>query len=92
MRLGFLVPDLHGNVAAAVGSSFDAVSDALRYDAWGRLVASITRSLPSPWRYQGSLEVSAPGTSELYDAGPALCSPDTGPRFPRWTFSARPWR
>ena len=64
---GWLLPDLHGNVAAAVSSDGTAVTDAFRYDAYGQLLDKTTSVLPSPWRYQGRLLLSTPGNTDLYD-------------------------
>ena len=58
---GYLLPDLHGNELAAVGAAGTTISDAFAYDAYGVLVASVTSSLPTPWRYQGRLLESAAG-------------------------------
>jgi RHS repeat-associated protein len=64
---GWLLPDLHGNVAAAVGSTGATVSDAFRYDPYGKVVASTTSALPTPWRYQGRLLESSGSDPALYD-------------------------
>jgi len=76
--LSFLVPDLHGNVAAAATWNFGTITDAFRYDAYGRLIAATTSSLPTPWRYQGRMLVSATGAADLYDAGARFYSPGLG--------------
>jgi YD repeat-containing protein len=68
--VGFLLPDLHGNTAAALNSSATSITDAFAYDAYGNTVASVTSALPTPWRYQGRILESAPGTPDLYDFGP----------------------
>jgi len=47
---GWSLPDLHGNVAAILGSTGSSVSDAFRYGAYGRTVGT-TSSLPTPWRF-----------------------------------------
>jgi RHS repeat-associated protein len=73
---GWLVPDLHGNIAAAVNSAGTAISDAFRYDPYGKVVASATSSLPTPWRYQGRLLESSGSDPALYDFG--FRSYDTG--------------
>jgi hypothetical protein len=44
---GWLLPDLHGAIAAALGSSGGSVSDAFRYSAYGMTLAKTTSSLPS---------------------------------------------
>jgi RHS repeat-associated protein len=75
---GYILADLHGNVAAAMGASAATISDAFAYDAWGNIVASVTSTLPTPWRYQGRILESAPGTPELYDFGARSYSPSIG--------------
>ena len=76
--LSFLVPDLHGSVAACVAWNFTSITDAFRYDAYGRTVASVTSGSPTPWRYQGRMLVSASGAADLYDAGARFYSPGLG--------------
>ena len=63
--LGF---DLHGNTALAENAS-KVITDALRYDAWGELIASTTSVLPTPWRHQGRLDVGPDASNPLYDFG-----------------------
>ena len=75
---GLLIPDLHGNVAAAVSADFTSTTDALRYDAYGSVAAAVTSALPTPWRYQGRLLVSPSGSADLYDAGARFYSPGLG--------------
>jgi YD repeat-containing protein len=51
------LPDLHGNTAAGIDSAETTVSDAWRYDGYGRSAASTTSSgLANPWTYQGRLD------------------------------------
>ncbi|MEP7378472.1 MAG: RHS repeat-associated core domain-containing protein [Chloroflexota bacterium] len=68
---GWLLPDLHGNVAGALGSNGSAVSDAFRYSAYGTSIGASTSSLPSPWRFQGRLALNSDDGSgnntDLYD-------------------------
>jgi RHS repeat-associated protein len=67
---GWTLPDLHGDIAGYANVGLTAVTDAFRYDPYGELLASVTSTTPSPWRYQGKLlENSGAGTSELYDFG-----------------------
>ena len=75
---GWLVPDLHLGLADASSSSLAAITDALRYDAWGQVTASVTSPLPTPWRYQGRLLVDPSGANDLYDAGARFYSPGLG--------------
>ena len=64
---GWLLPDLHGDIAAALSATGATVTDAFRYDPYGKLVASATSSLPTPWRYQGRLLESSGSDPALYD-------------------------
>jgi RHS repeat-associated protein len=75
---GYLLPDLHGNGAAAFDSGGASVSDAFAYDVWGTVVASVTSALPTPWRYQGRILESAAGTPELYDFAARSYNPGLG--------------
>jgi RHS repeat-associated protein len=75
---GFLLPDLHGNQAGAFNAAGTAISDAFAYDAWGQLVAAVTSALPTPWRYQGRMLESAPGTPALYDFSARSYDPALG--------------
>ena len=76
---GWSLPDLHGDLAGYANSGLTAVSDAFRYDPYGELLASVTSSTPSPWRYQGRLlENSGSGTSDLYDFGFRSYQPGLG--------------
>ena len=76
---GFLVPDLHGNFAAALSPS-EAVLNAIRYDGYGMAVGTFTASgaVATPWRYQGRLDVSPDGTTPLYDLTARHYSPGLG--------------
>ncbi len=76
--VGFLLPDLHGNTAAALNSTCTSITDAFAYDAYGNTVASVTSALPTPWRYQGRILESAPGTPDLYDFGARSYNPTIG--------------
>lgn len=78
VAFGLLIPDLHGNVAAAVAGDFSATTDALRYDAWGNVAAQVTSALPTPWRYQGRLLTDPAGGADLYDVGARFYSPGLG--------------
>ncbi len=63
----WLVPDLHGNVAAQCGST-GTITDIFLYDAYGRSFGtSLTGSVQSPWRYQGRILESTAGV-DIYDA------------------------
>ncbi len=75
---GYLLADLHGNTAGAIDSSCTAITDAFAYDAYGNTVASVTSSLPTPWRFQGRILESATGTPDLYDFGARSYAPGLG--------------
>jgi RHS repeat-associated protein len=75
---GWLLPDLHGDIAGASSSTLATITDALRYDAFGTLAASTTSSLPTPWRYQGELLVNPAGASDLYADGARFYAPGLG--------------
>ena len=78
---GFTVPDLHGNVAAAL-STAGVINAALRYDGFGVLASTPYAAAGSPamqWRFQGRLDV-ADGTNApvLYDMSARNYSPGLG--------------
>ena len=78
---GWLLPDLHGNVAAALSQDETTVSDGLRYDAWGQLAAiypSGGTGVSAKWRYQGRLLVTTSGNADLYEAGARSYAPGLG--------------
>jgi RHS repeat-associated protein len=76
---GWTLPDLHGDIAGYANVGLSAVTDAFRYDPYGELLASVTSTTPSPWRYQGKLlENTGAGTSELYDFGFRSYAPGLG--------------
>ena len=74
---GYLAFDLHGNLVAAESGS-KVITDALRYDAWGEVLASTTSALPTPWRYQGRLDLSPDAANPLYDYGARAYRPVQG--------------
>jgi RHS repeat-associated protein len=79
---GWIVPDLHGNVVAAIGPDATFVN-AYRYDPYGQTVCTWTATSGSvnlPWRYQGRILESA-GTSTstaLYDFQARSYDPSLG--------------
>jgi RHS repeat-associated protein len=80
--LGWIVPDLHGDVAAAVGAGATFVN-AFRFDPYGETVATWTASSGSvnlPWRYQGRMLESADSStsSDLYDFQARSYDPSLG--------------
>ncbi len=74
---GYLGFDLHGNTALAENAS-KVITDALRYDAWGVVIASTSTGVVSPWRYQGRLDVSPDAGNPLYDFGARTYRPVIG--------------
>jgi RHS repeat-associated protein len=75
----WLLPDLHGNVAAGIDTAETTVSDAWRYDGYGRTAASTTTSgLANPWTYQGRLDLSPTGEDPFYAAGARVYDPNLG--------------
>jgi RHS repeat-associated protein len=82
--IGWIVPDLHGNVAAAVSSgSAPAFVNAFRFDPYGETVANWTAgsgSVSLPWRYQGRILESAGSStsSDLYDFAARSYDPSLG--------------
>ena len=78
---GWIIPDLHGNVVAAVGTgSSPAIVNAFRYDAYGETLHSWTGtgSVNVPWRFQGRLLENAEGATDLYDFGARSYDPSLG--------------
>jgi RHS repeat-associated protein len=77
---GYLLADLHGNQGAVVNSAESAIVGATRYDPYGLTAASYSGSgnVPTPWRYQGRLDVSANPADPLYVAGARDYLPATG--------------
>jgi RHS repeat-associated protein len=73
----WIVPDLHGNVAAQCGAS-GTITDVFRYDPYGKIIGtSTTGSVPSPWRFGGRILESTTG-SDAYDFGARAYVPDLG--------------
>jgi RHS repeat-associated protein len=77
---GFLLADLHGNQGAVVNAAESAIVGATRYDPYGLTAASWSGSgsVPTPWRYQGRLDVSANPADPLYVAGARDYLPASG--------------
>ena len=76
---GFLLADLHLNLAAAVNSAESAILAATRYDPFGQSAAAYDSgaSFPTPWRFQGRLDLS-PDSHPLYDFGARNYDPASG--------------
>ncbi len=78
--MAWLVPDLHGNVAAGLAQDQAAVTDALRYDGYGITAATWPTggsAATANWKYQGRLDLS-PTTTSLYDFAAREYSPGLG--------------
>ena len=80
--LGYLIGDLHGNVAASIsnGSSPSYLS-AYRYDPYGQTLDTYSAgsgAVPVPFRYQGRILQSADGATDLYDFGARSYDPGLG--------------
>ena len=76
--LGWTIPDLHGSMAAVVASNGSTLTDDFRYDPYGEMAGSTTSALPTPWRYQGELLLTDPGTTDLYAGGARDYDPALG--------------
>ena len=79
---GWILPDLHGNVVAVVaGGSSPTFLSAYRFDAYGETCAAwhpASGAMDVPWRYQGRMLQSAPGSTDLYDFGARSYDPSLG--------------
>jgi RHS repeat-associated protein len=66
---GFLLADLHANLAAATTSGETALLSAVRYDPYGGTAASWDSgaAFPMPWRFQGRFDLSGNPTDPLYE-------------------------
>ena len=76
----FLVPDLHGNVAAMEQAGAVTIANAIRYDAYGQTMGSPytgSGSIKLDTKYQGRLDIS-PGSDPLYDLSARFYSPAIG--------------
>ena len=76
----YLLPDLHGNVAAMEQAGAVTIANAIRYDAYGQTMGTpytATGSIKLDTKYQGRLDVS-PGTDPLYDMSARFYSPAIG--------------
>jgi RHS repeat-associated protein len=80
--VNWFAPDLHGSVAGSLSQTETTITSALRYDAYGQLLASGgTGSVGAGyWKYQGRLDVSPGGATSttLYDAGARFYAPGLG--------------
>jgi RHS repeat-associated protein len=80
--IGFTLPDLHANLAAVVNSGETGYLSAVRYDPYGQTPTSSLwdsgGSFPTPWKFQGRLDLSPDTTDPLYDFGARFYSPGIG--------------
>ena len=75
----FLIPDLHGIVAAMEQAGAVTIANAIRYDAYGQTMGSPytgTGSVKLDTKYQGRLDVS-PNADPLYDMSARCYAPST---------------
>ena len=79
--VGFLVFDLHGDVAAAETAAQTAYAAAIRYDPYGQTADTYTKTggggIALAWKFQGRLDIS-PNGDALYDAGARFYAPYLG--------------
>ena len=75
---GWALADLHGDPAGYVAAAGAAVTDAVRYDPYGEISASVSSGLPSPWGYQGRLQLADASDTSLFDFGFRAYAPDLG--------------
>jgi RHS repeat-associated protein len=77
---GFLLSDLHGNVATATNSGETALLSATRYDPYGLTAASWDSGggFPMPWRFQARLDLTSNPTDPLYEFSARFYLPATG--------------
>jgi RHS repeat-associated protein len=79
--VAWLVPDLHGSIAAGLAGAGTGVTDALRYDGYGVTLATWPAGgsgATSHWKYQGRLDVAPAGAPALYDFGFREYAPGLG--------------
>jgi RHS repeat-associated protein len=77
---GFLLSDLHGNVATATNSGETALLSATRYDPFGLTSASWDSgsAFPMPWKFQARLDLTANPADPLYEFSARYYLPATG--------------
>jgi RHS repeat-associated protein len=83
--VNWLLPDLHGSTGASLSADETAVTNAIRYDAYGMtLKTGRPGTSPDPvgdkaWTYQGRLDISPQGLgTPLYDMGARFYAPGIG--------------
>ena len=103
----FVVADLHGNIAAAMAAGSGSLVDAIRYDAYGKTLATPyaagSGSVSLDQRYQGRLDLAPANSDPLYGFGARDYAPVQGsftsldwssvrrPHHARSTASCMPW-
>ena len=77
---GFLLADLHANLAAVVNSGETALLSATRYDPYGMTAALYDSggAFPTTWKFQGRLDVSTNPADPLYENGARVYLPAVG--------------
>jgi RHS repeat-associated protein len=78
--VNWLLPDLHGNLAASLSADESTVTWAIRYDPYGMTLATGlaggTAVGAGTWKYQGRLDVSPAGlNTPLYDLSARFYAP-----------------
>ena len=80
--MNWLLPDLHGSVAASLSANEATFVNAVRYDAWGETITTGdeggTAVGANYWKYQGRLDISNPAIEPLYDMSARFYSPNLG--------------
>jgi RHS repeat-associated protein len=80
--LGFSLADLHANLAAVVNSGETGYLSAVRYDPYGQTPTTSLwdsgGSFPTPWKFQGRLDLSPDSSDPLYDFGARFYAPGIG--------------
>jgi RHS repeat-associated protein len=77
----FILADLHGNVAGAMASGSSTIVSAIRYDAYGKTLATAymgTGSVSLDQRYQGRLDLAPAGGDALYEFSARDYAPNLG--------------
>jgi RHS repeat-associated protein len=77
---GFLLTDLHANLAAATNSGETALLSATRYDPYGVTSASWDSGagFPMPWKFQARLDLTANPGDPLYEFSARFYLPAVG--------------
>ena len=80
--VNWFLPDIHGNIAASLDQAAGTIVNAIRYDAYGQVLATGGSGAVGAglWKYQGRLDLAPGGTGSttLYAAGARDYSPGLG--------------